>query len=75
MLGWVGSAGGSGGLTRRRLLGAGAGTVAGLTAGGLAGCARAMSRRVRVVVIGAGLAGLVAGYELHQAGCGPLPLP
>ena len=68
MLGRVGSAGVPGGLTRRRLLGAGAGVVAGLSAGGLAGCARAVSRRERVAVIGSGLAGLVAGYELHQAG-------
>jgi len=64
----MGSAEVAGGLTRRGLLGAGAGVVASLSAGGLAGCARGGSRRARVVVIGAGLAGLVAGYELHRAG-------
>ena len=61
----MGSTEATGDLTRRRLLGAGAAVVAGSY---LPRPLRTRAASRRVVVIGAGLAGLVAGYELNRAG-------
>jgi monoamine oxidase len=55
----------SGRLTRRELLAGTAGTALSLRAGGAVAAA---PKRVDVVVIGAGLAGLVCAYELQRAG-------
>jgi monoamine oxidase len=57
-------------LTRRRLVGAGAVGAAGYAIGGPAAGAEAAprARKVDVIVVGAGLAGLAAGRKLKQAG-------
>jgi monoamine oxidase len=57
-------------LSRRELLGAGAALAGGIAvAPGLAGCSDdETSDRGRVVVLGGGLAGLTAAYELERAG-------
>jgi monoamine oxidase len=59
-------------LTRRRLLTAGAGVAAAVVAGpdliSAAFGRRGATRSRRVIVVGAGLAGLTAAYELHRAG-------
>lgn len=58
----------SGNLTRRRLLGAGAGAAGYATLGPAAAGARERARRVDAIVVGAGLAGLAAARELKRAG-------
>lgn len=61
-------AGGTNGLTRRRLIGSAAAGGAGVALGGLAGEAEAARRKVDVIVVGAGLAGLAAADALRTAG-------
>ncbi|WP_285104476.1 FAD-dependent oxidoreductase [Promicromonospora sp. MEB111] len=64
----------AGGLTRRQFLGGSLATGAGLgfaaTAPGVAAAAGPGRRHPRIVVVGAGLAGLTAAYRLRQAGYG-----
>jgi monoamine oxidase len=56
------------GLTRRRLIGGGAAAAGGYAVGGLAAESAEAAKRVDVVVVGAGLAGLAAGQALKKAG-------
>ena len=56
------------GLTRRRLIGGGAVAAGGYAVAGLAPAEAKAARRVDVVVVGAGLAGLAAGQALKKAG-------
>src|SRR5688572_7849165 len=59
-----------GGLTRRRFVTGAAGVAAAAAAGGAIalGSRGATDPRSRVIVVGAGLAGLSAAYELGRAG-------
>ncbi|MDR7380725.1 flavin monoamine oxidase family protein [Promicromonospora iranensis] len=64
----------AGGLTRRQFIGGSLAVGAGLAGTAPAGAAEAVRgrRRPRIVVVGAGLAGLTAAYRLTQAGYRPI---